>query len=79
MPAPDRIQGGGRSLAWQSPASESPFGRAPLPGAAGYGPGLGQLGFDPTHAATLQAVQVGAFRAPGALPAGGGGPVAELI
>ena len=31
---------------------------------AGYGPGLGQLGFDRVYAAMPQAVQVGSFRAP---------------
>ena len=31
---------------------------------AGYGHGLGQPGFDRAYAATPQAVQVGAFRAP---------------
>ena len=40
-----------------------PEARVPR-GVAGYGPGLGQLGFDRAHAATPQAVQVGAFRAP---------------
>ncbi len=40
-----------------------PEARVPR-GVAGYGPGLGQLGFDRAHAATPQAVQVGALRAP---------------
>ena len=31
---------------------------------AGYGHGLGQVGFDRAHAATPQAVQIGAFQAP---------------
>ena len=45
-----------------SPAC-GPEARVPR-GVAGYGPGLGQLGFDRAHAATPQAVQVGALRAP---------------
>ena len=61
--APDSIRGGGFSVG-QSPASGLPFGHAALPGLAGYSNGLGQLGFDRAHAATPQAVQVGAFRAP---------------
>ena len=62
-PAPDLIRGGGSSAGHRL-ASGLPFGHAALPGLAGYGPGLGQLGFDRAHAATPQAVQVGAFRAP---------------
>ena len=62
-PAPDLIRGGGFSVG-QSPASGLPFGHAALPGLAGYSNGLGQLGFDRAHAATPQAVQVGALRAP---------------
>ncbi len=62
-PAPDLIRGDGSS-AGQSLAGDSHFGPAPFPGLAGYGPGLGQLGFDRVHAATPQAVQVGALQAP---------------
>ncbi len=40
-----------------------PEARVPR-GVAGYGPGLGQLGFDRAHAATPQAVAMGTFRAP---------------
>ena len=54
----------GGSPARQSPASGFPFEHPHLPGLAGYGPGLGQRGFDRAHAATPQAVQVGALRAP---------------
>ncbi len=45
-------------------AGATPFGRGAVPGLAGYGTGLGQLGFDRAHAATPQAMKVGAFRAP---------------
>ena len=62
-PAPDLIRGGGSS-AGPRLASGLPFGHAALPGLAGYSNGLGQLGFDRAHAATPQAVQVGALRAP---------------
>ena len=61
--APDSVRGDGSSVG-PSPASGLPFGHAALPGLAGYGHGLGQLGFDRAHAAAPQAVQVGAFRAP---------------
>ncbi len=62
-PALDSIRGDGSSAGHRL-AGDSHFGPAPFPGLAGYGPGLGQLGFDRAHAATPQAVQVGAFRAP---------------
>ena len=62
-PAPDLIRGGGSSAGHRL-GSGLPFGHAALPGVAGYSNGLGQLGFDRAHAATPQAVQVGAFRAP---------------
>ncbi len=62
-PAPDVIRGD-ESSAGQGLAGDSHFGPAPLPGLAGYSNGLGQLGFDRAHAATPQAVQVGALRAP---------------
>ena len=62
-PAPDLIRGGGSSAGHRL-AGDSHFGPAPFPGLAGYGPGLGQLGFDRAHAATPQAVQVGALQAP---------------
>ena len=62
-PAPDMIRGDGSS-AGQRPVSGLPFGHPSLPGLAGYSNGLGQLGFDRAHAATPQAVQVGALRAP---------------
>ena len=67
--------------AGQNPASGTPFGHAYLPGLAGYGPGLGQLGFDRAHAATPQAVQVDAFRAPVQFRqvSGDGGLVAERV
>ncbi len=45
-------------------AGATPFGRGAFPGLAGYGTGLGQGGFDRAHAATPQALKVGAFRAP---------------
>ncbi len=61
--APDVIRGDGSSAGHRL-AGDSHFGPAPFPGLAGYGPGLGQLGFDRAHAATPQAVQVGALRAP---------------
>ena len=35
-----------------------------MPGLAGYGIGLGQLGFDRAHAAMWQAMTLGTFRAP---------------
>ena len=62
-PAPDSIRGDGSSAGHRL-AGDSHFGPAPFPGLAGYGPGLGQLGFDRAHAATPQAVQVGALQAP---------------
>ncbi len=62
-PAPDLSRGDGSSAGHRL-AGDSHFGPAPFPGLAGYSNGLGQLGFDRAHAATPQAVQVGALRAP---------------
>ena len=45
-------------------ADDTLSGGGPVPGLAGYGPGLGQRGFDRTHAATPQTMTLGTLRAP---------------
>lgn len=72
FPLPLGGRHGGGSSAWERPAGDSPFGRAPLPGLAGYGSGLDPVGLRPHACGDSVAVQ---FR----WVSGGGGAVAERI